>query len=235
MSIFAAISAPAPAPPLLSLPEPRESDQDAPVPVGRADSVHIGAGSPGFRPQPAGKALPGNYDARGHREPTEEEEALAAEQAHGERAHDAAAPGELSSEEQAMVAELQARDVEVRAHEAAHAGVGGALAGGASYTYQEGPDGRRYAVGGEVPISIGGGGSPEEQAQNAAQVRRAALAPANPSNADRAIASRASQLEMEARAEIAEQARAEASEEAEAPEATTPPGTAEEPAPGALP
>ena len=58
----------------------------------------------------------------------------------------------LSKEEQAQVAKLKARDAEVRAHEQAHKNVGGQYAGAISYEFQKGPDGRSYAVGGEVPI-----------------------------------------------------------------------------------
>jgi hypothetical protein len=51
--------------------------------------------------------------------------------------------------DRALVHELGARDREVRAHEAAHAAAGGALAGVPHYDYVTGPDGRRYAAGGE--------------------------------------------------------------------------------------
>ena len=69
---------------------------------------------------------------------------------------------ELSQDEQQQVYELQARDVEVRAHEAAHQAAGGGMTGGASYTYQRGPDNKMYAIGGEVSKSIPGGSTPEE-------------------------------------------------------------------------
>ena len=60
---------------------------------------------------------------------------------------------ELTEAETRQVRELQARDREVRAHEAAHKNAAGSLANGsASFSYQTGPDGRRYAVGGEVSI-----------------------------------------------------------------------------------
>ena len=54
--------------------------------------------------------------------------------------------------EQEQTQELAARDREVRAHEQAHASVAGQYAKGISYTYQRGPDGVSYAVGGEVQI-----------------------------------------------------------------------------------
>ena len=51
-----------------------------------------------------------------------------------------------------LVRELQQSDAEVRRHEAAHAAAGGEFAGAPTFTYQTGPDGKRYAVGGEVSI-----------------------------------------------------------------------------------
>ena len=50
------------------------------------------------------------------------------------------------------LAELKARDREVRAHEQAHATVGGRYAGAPIYSYERGPDGVMYAVGGKVNI-----------------------------------------------------------------------------------
>jgi len=108
----------------------------------------------------------------------------------------------LSLDEQRVIQKLQARDAEVRAHESAHKAAGGSLAGAASYTYQQGPDGRNYAIGGEVSIRMPGSGSPETLARNAQQVRRAAMAPANPSGSDAAIAAMATRAEQQARADI---------------------------------
>ena len=109
----------------------------------------------------------------------------------------------LSEEDQAEVQKLQARDREVRAHEQAHVAAGGQyVRGGISYEYQQGPDGRRYAVGGHVNIDVSEAGTPEETVQKMRQVRRAALAPAEPSGADRAVASEASKKEQQAQAEI---------------------------------
>lgn len=111
---------------------------------------------------------------------------------------------ELSAGEQAMLNLLQQRDRQVRAHESAHKEAGGPhVAGGVSYTYQTGPDGRQYAVGGEVPIDASRvPDDPEATIDKARTVRRAALAPADPSAADRAVAARASQMESRARGEI---------------------------------
>jgi hypothetical protein len=110
---------------------------------------------------------------------------------------------QLTAEQEAEVTDLRHRDAEVRAHEAAHAAAAGALGGGASFEYQTGPDGRNYAVGGEVPVEMAAGHTPEETIRNAAQLRAAALAPAQPSAQDRAVAAEASAMEAAARAEIA--------------------------------
>lgn len=116
----------------------------------------------------------------------------------------------LSEEEQRLVRELKARDAEVRRHEQAHASVGGPYAGAPTYTYQQGPDGRRYAIGGQVAIdSAPVEGDPEATIRKLEIVRRAALAPAEPSAADRAIAAEASAGIQEARAELAAQRQAE--------------------------
>jgi len=110
----------------------------------------------------------------------------------------------LTEEERRVVAELKKRDGEVRAHEAAHKAAAGAHAGGISFTYQQGPDGRRYAVGGEVPIDISTvAGNPQATIQKMQQIRRAALAPAEPSGADRAVAAAATKALLQAQSEIA--------------------------------
>jgi len=112
-----------------------------------------------------------------------------------------AAGGPLTKEEQAQVRELKQRDLEVRAHEQAHKAAGGDLAGSPHFEYERGPDGVSYAVGGEVGISLRAGRTPEETASNARRVRQAALAPAQPSAQDQAVAAEAAQLEAQARAQ----------------------------------
>lgn len=110
-------------------------------------------------------------------------------------------------EDQQLIRRLSARDAEVRAHEAAHASVGGQFAGSPSYSFQRGPDGVDYAVGGEVRISVpSGGSSPESTLQALQQVRAAALAPASPSEQDRQVAAQAASQAAELRAEIDSQA-----------------------------
>ncbi len=125
-------------------------------------------------------------------------------------------PNGLTEEERRVLSELKQRDAEVRAHEAAHKAAGGAHAGGVSFSYQQGPDGRRYAVGGEVPIDISTvSGDPQATARKMQQIRRAALAPADPSGPDRAIAAAATKALLEAQAQIASQRAAEISGESE--------------------
>lgn len=108
---------------------------------------------------------------------------------------------------QQAIQALKARDVEVRAHEQAHVAAGGAyVTSGPSYVYQRGPDGGRYAIGGEVGIDTSPvAGDPEATLQKALVVQRAALAPAEPSAQDRSVASAAAQMAAQARADILRQ------------------------------
>ncbi len=118
---------------------------------------------------------------------------------------------ELSDEALAQIAKLKARDLEVRQHEAAHLAVAGALAtGGPSFTFQKGPDGVNYAIGGEVGIDVSPGRTPEETIARARTIQAAALAPAEPSGPDLAVAAQAQQLEQQARTELAVQSAKEA-------------------------
>ncbi len=112
---------------------------------------------------------------------------------------------ELSPDEKREVEQLQARDREVRAHEAAHKNAAGHLArGGASFETEKGPDGKNYAVSGEVSIDVSKvDGDPQATLAKARTIRAAALAPAQPSSQDFAVAAKAGQLEAEARAELA--------------------------------
>lgn len=108
----------------------------------------------------------------------------------------------LTPEQQAQVQKLKAMDQKVRQHEAAHQAAGAGLTGGAGYQYVRGPDGRQYAVAGEVSINTSPAGTPEATLAKARQIRAAALAPADPSPQDRAVAAAASLMESQARAEI---------------------------------
>ncbi|MDQ7082747.1 MAG: putative metalloprotease CJM1_0395 family protein [Aquificota bacterium] len=100
------------------------------------------------------------------------------------------------------VQKLRLREQEVKAHEMAHKSVGGDLAGPVRYKYKKGPDGRLYITGGEVPLRIKEGRTPEETIEIARRVKRAALAPAKPSPQDIRVAVRATMMEMKALMEL---------------------------------
>ena len=87
--------------------------------------------------------------------------------------------------------------------------MGGAYAGAPSYTFQQGPDKKRYAVGGEVQIDTSKERTPEATARKMQIVIRAALAPAEPSSQDMRVAQQARASLQEAQAEM----RAQAAEE----------------------
>lgn len=109
--------------------------------------------------------------------------------------------------EQRKVKDLKMRDRQVRAHEQAHLSTAGSLAkGGVSFEYQTGPDGKRYAVGGEVSIDTTPvKGDPEATIQKAGRIRAAAMAPADPSAQDRIVAAEADTMAVKARQELTQQ------------------------------
>ncbi len=121
-----------------------------------------------------------------------------------------AARTEPSQQELKHIKELKQRDQEVRTHEAAHrAAAGPYVRNGTSYTYQRGPDGVNYAIGGEVDIDTSHeNGDPEANLKKAETIRAAALAPAQPSNQDYAVAAKAAAMEAKAKAELQEQRNA---------------------------
>lgn len=150
-----------------------------------------------------------NGDADGQREQSAQQEAKqqAAEQQQAKRQQ--AEQEKVEQQEQQQIQQLKSRDQEVKAHEQAHAAVGGRHAGAPSYSYEPGPDGKQYAVGGEVQIDISPvPGDPQATVQKMQQVRAAALAPAEPSAADRRIAAEASQRQVQAQAEVVQQTSA---------------------------
>ncbi len=115
---------------------------------------------------------------------------------------------ELTESEEKRVKELKKIDREVKTHEQAHLAAAGDLArGGASYSYTSGPDGRKYATAGEVDIDISPvKGDPKETIRKMQKVKRAALAPANPSSQDRSVAATASREIAKAQSELNSQA-----------------------------
>lgn len=145
-------------------------------------------------------------------------------------------PDGLTEEEQQKVQELQARDREVRAHEQAHKTAGGAHAGSPTFETEQGPDGKTYAVGGEVKIDTSPvPNNPDATIRKLEQVKRAALAPADPSAQDRAVAAAADAKIQQARQEKQDK-EAEAPEKAkERPADSAPAPAASEPAAGGDP
>ena len=117
-------------------------------------------------------------------------------------------PDGLTEAERQEVQELQRREQEVRQHEQAHATAGGQYAGQPSYTYRMGPDGRLYATGGEVKIDAAAvPNDPRATIRKMEQVKRAALAPSQPSAADRQVAAEAQAKLIRAKTELQEQER----------------------------
>jgi hypothetical protein len=114
---------------------------------------------------------------------------------------------QLTEGEKKQLEKLKERDRKVRQHERAHYYAAGPYArGGPRYVYQRGPDGRMYAIGGSVVLDVSPiPGDPEATLRKAQVIRRAALAPMDPSPEDRRIALEASQMAMEARAELREE------------------------------
>ena len=111
---------------------------------------------------------------------------------------------ELTEEEEQIVQDLKKTDQEVRDHEKAHQTVGGPYAGAATYETQTGPDGKEYAVAGEVPIDASPiRDNPEATIRKMEVVIRAALAPAEPSTQDIAVAQSALQAKLQAQVELA--------------------------------
>jgi len=129
---------------------------------------------------------------------------------------------ELSAEAE-EIRQLQLRDHEVRAHEAAHAASGGAYAGSPQYQYQQGPDGKTYATDGEVSIDMSPvSGDPEATLDKAEQIRAAALAPAQPSGQDLKVAQKAQSMANKAKLELTQQQAEELSAAANQDMTSTP-------------
>jgi hypothetical protein len=118
---------------------------------------------------------------------------------------------QLNEAQQQIVRKLQMTDLHVKTHEQQHLSIAGSYAhGGASFQYVQGPDGKPYAVAGEIAIDVSPvTNNPQATIIKAQVIRRAALAPSDPSGADRSIAAAATQMEIQARAELTNQKTAE--------------------------
>lgn len=132
------------------------------------------------------------------------EKAGKAGKAHGVHADGAATAGD--EDQQVELDRLKARDTEVRQHEAAHQAAGGGYTGVASFTYARGPDGARYAIGGEVSVDSSPiPGKPEATIAKMRIIQQAALAPAEPSAQDQRVAAKAARAILQAQAELLQQ------------------------------
>lgn len=129
----------------------------------------------------------------------------------------AAAPGSaaqsLSPAQQRQVERLKQADQRVHEHEAAHVRAGGSLVtSGPRYTYAYGPDGRQYAVAGEVGIDTSREAKPADNIDKGRRIEAAALAPADPSAQDYRVAAVGNQLAAQGRADLAAANRQEAAD-----------------------
>lgn len=117
---------------------------------------------------------------------------------------------ELTPAEQRQVRELVQIDRAVRAHEQAHLSAGrGVVTSGANFTYTYGPDGKQYAIGGEVGIDTSPERKPEENIDKGVRIQEAALAPADPSPQDYQVAAVGSRLEGQGRSDLVRQQQEE--------------------------
>ncbi len=115
----------------------------------------------------------------------------------------------LNEDDLRKVEELKKIDKRVHTHEQAHlSAAGGYARGGATYDYVTGPDGNKYANAGHVNIDTSKERTPEATIRKANIVQKAALAPADPSPADKQIAAYAAKMAMEAEQELAEKQKA---------------------------
>jgi len=124
-----------------------------------------------------------------------------AEDNSSEQVNEQAHKQEIADEK--IISQLQHRDKEVRTHELAHAAVGGGATGAPSYTFEVGPDGKKYAVGGEVSVDLSSvAGDPQATIIKMQKIHAAALAPANPSTQDTRVAASAAQQILAAQSEL---------------------------------
>lgn len=138
----------------------------------------------------------------------------ASKAAKGEEKTVRSADAELTPEEKKRVAELKRIDAEVRAHEQAHVTVGrGIITSGPNYQYTYGPDGKQYAVAGEVGIDTSPEQEPQENIDKGQHIQATALAPIDPSPQDYRVAAAGKNLEQQGRTDLREAQRAESEQQ----------------------
>lgn len=189
---------------------PENQPPGPPPPPGEEDPTR--AGFSAFAPPPP----PPEEEAA----QSEDEEVAAEDEDEQQAERDEEGLDGLTPQEEAEVQDLRERDAEVRRHEQAHAAAGGQYAGAPTYEYERGPDGALYAIGGEVRIDTSPiPGNPEATIAKMQTVRRAALAPAEPSPQDQRVAALAQREISAARAELRDEQAAERARVAEEREA----------------
>lgn len=106
-----------------------------------------------------------------------------------------------------LLEELKRIDQEVQAHEAAHQAAAGEYFRGKHLSFRIGPDGKRYAVAGDVQIDTSViQGNPKATIAKMRRIRSAALAPGSPSPQDSKVAADAAKAEMQAQQELQREA-----------------------------
>ncbi len=110
----------------------------------------------------------------------------------------------LTEGELKLVEDLKQVDSEIRRHEMAHIAAGGQyITSSANFSFKRGPDGKNYAVAGEVGIDTSPiPGDPQGTIRKMRQIKSAALAPGNPSPQDLKVASQATSVSSKALSEL---------------------------------
>ena len=96
---------------------------------------------------------------------------------------------------QRVLEKFKNSDSNIRTHEQAHA-ANGATTTPISYKYQMGPDGKMYAIGGEVRLDTSIPKDPKEASFKLSQIQRASNAPSDMSGADAHISIQANLNKM---------------------------------------
>lgn len=129
-------------------------------------------------------------------------------------------PKQLTTEQQRTVQQLQQTDRAVRAHEQAHLSAGrGVVTSGAQFEYTYGPDGKQYAVGGEVGIDTSPERKPQANIDKGRLIQAAALAPKDPSPQDYRVATIGGQLEAQGQTDLVREQQAQRNLDAQKAEA----------------
>jgi len=113
----------------------------------------------------------------------------------------------LGPQQEQQIRQLGRIDQEVRAHEQAHLNAARGIAvSNAHFRYQTGPDGKRYAIAGDVQIDTSStSDNPGAVIRKAAAIVRVALAPAKPSIPDQQVANQAQAMAQNAQSALLKQ------------------------------